>query len=171
MKPQAGMEAVLDDCPVRLEYYVEKQLTSRREAYLKIIYILREKERFVRVRDIAAAMKKSMPSVCSALNRLKGQDMVVYNKHDYVELTPGGVKTGSFILTKYRCICSFLCQVLMMDPITAGDIACRIEHGVSHEMFFRMERVLVFHESCGFSCKEWIEDFNRSSEAKSSLGL
>ena len=60
--------------------YSSTDLTPNMEDYIEKIAFLSETNRVVRVRDIAAILKIKMPSVTAALNKLKEQGLIEYEK-------------------------------------------------------------------------------------------
>jgi len=138
-------------------YSEEKGLTSSMENYIKAIFMLNSIKGIVRVKDIAQTMNKKMPSVCSALSRLNKMGLVKYEKYEYIELTQEGERVGDQIFNKYHCLSEFFRKVLKIETIRAQEIACKVEHGVSLEVYCRVQKLLGFYEKEKKLNKAWVE--------------
>lgn len=108
-----------------------EELSQSLEDYLEEILWLSENGNVARVRDIAAKMAVSMPSVNGALKRLETLGLVSHGKYDYVELTTLGKRRAGRIASKHELIQRFLTDVLKLDPKIAANDACAIEHCIS----------------------------------------
>lgn len=120
----------------------EMVLTQSMEDYLKAISTLGERNRPVRVKDIAAYMQVKMPSVTEALGILIKKGLVNHEKYGYVELTHQGQVTVQGIRHRYRTILRFLMEVLDMDIETAELDACVMEHSISLNMLNRLQKMV-----------------------------
>lgn len=138
----------------------DANLTSSLEDYLKAIYTLNSKHKIIRVKDIAREMNNSMPSVCAALARLKAMGLVEYEKYDHIEFTDRGESIGYRISRKFDCLCEFLAVILMLQGPDIGEMACGMEHGVSHETFLRLERLLIFFKKERMEKASWIRRYD-----------
>ena len=109
------------------------QLSESLEDYVEIIYNLIEEHKVARVRDIAKAKDVKMSSVVSALKRLDQEKLVKYEAHEFVELTETGRDLASRLLRRHNFLTRFLVDVLRIDPQTAEQDACQMEHAISPE--------------------------------------
>ena len=132
------------------------KLTSSLEDYIRTIYSISLREKVVRVKDISREMKRSMPSVCNALMRLKEYDMVKYEKYSFITITEKGIKAGYEILKRKHCIFEFLVNVLNIDDNKAGEIACGIEHYLTDDVYEKLSRFLTFYYYENNSNKDWV---------------
>jgi len=127
---------------------MEKTLTSAMEDYLKLIIKLKQKNKVVRVRDIAKGMQVKMPSVTSMLNSLAKKNLINHERYEYVELTSLGLKQAQKALHKNMILFNFLKNVLKVDPKRADNEACRMEHAVSSATLKKLVEFIGFIESC-----------------------
>ncbi len=118
-------------------------LSESMENYLEAIFEIERKKQVVRVRDVANDLEVTMPSVNGALKILEAKGFITHEKYEYIELTPEGVAQASGISRKHRTIQTFLEKVLGVDPKSAGEDACKIEHDLSPAT---MEKLVVFLE-------------------------
>ncbi|MDC7222935.1 MAG: metal-dependent transcriptional regulator [Spirochaetales bacterium] len=121
-----------------------KKLTSSLEDYLEAIYILENKHRVARVKDIAAHLSVQMPSVTGALRNLRDRGLVVYEKNSYINLTAEGLERAEKITGKHILLKNFLQNILLVEEEEADEEACRIEHAISQETADRLSRLINF---------------------------
>ncbi|MBN2190767.1 MAG: metal-dependent transcriptional regulator [Candidatus Aureabacteria bacterium] len=116
-------------------------MTASMEDYLESIYILNERKKHVRVKDMARQMNVKPPSVIEALKSLEKKKFVIHEPYGYIELTEEGLKMAKRIYKRHKNLKNFLSCVLCLDERTAESDACRIEHHLSKET---LERVMGF---------------------------
>lgn len=136
-----------------------KALTSVMEDYLEAIFDLEKEKKVVRVKDIAKRVGVKMPSVSSMLGTLNKRGLVRYEKHEYVELTPEGTAVGREMRRRHQALFSFLTGILNIDPGTADDEACRMEHALSAGTLKSLTDFMEFIEVCPRAGEEWIRRF------------
>jgi len=136
--------------------YASTDLSPHMEDYIETIAILSEKNRVVRVKDIAATLKIKMPSVTSALNKLKEQGLIEYEKYGFIELTKKGNIISDRVISKHLCLKEFFNKVLNMTEDKAGDEACKIEHHIEPETCKRIHKLLLYINSDESLKKGWL---------------
>ena len=106
--------------------------------YLKTIYLLSKKKGNVRNIDIAAELNISKPSVTGMLRNLVADgDITISASDNIVRLTPEGRERAEMIYNRYMTFVDLL--TLMNIPVDKiHDAACKLEHGVSDEIFYYM---------------------------------
>ena len=106
--------------------------------YLKTIYLLSKKKGNVRNIDIAAELNISKPSVTGMLrNLIADGDITISASDNIVHLTPEGRERAEMIYNRYMTFVDLL--TLMNIPADKiHDAACKLEHGVSDEIFYYM---------------------------------
>ena len=134
-------------------------LTDSMEDYLEAISILGEKKKYVRVRDIAKYMKVKMPSVTGALKSLAKKNLVAHERYEYVELTEQGTIIAQGVRHRHDAILRFLTEVLNMDPGTAEEDACGIEHAISETTLDRLLKMIECIEECPRGAPECMRRF------------
>ena len=118
------------------------QVSSNMEDYLETIHLLEQERRNVRVKDIAAEMQITMPSVSSAVKNLENQGLVSHSRYDSVELTKEGMQIAEAVYKRHRVIRHFLSKVLELESDIAEKDACRIEHNISEETLNKLIQFL-----------------------------
>ena len=138
--------------------YGNTELTPNMEDYIEKIAFLSETNRVVRVRDIAAILKIKMPSVTAALNKLKEQGLIEYEKYGYIELTSRGGIIAKRVISRHLCLKEFFFNVLKLPEEKAEEEACRIEHHISPETCKRIHKLLLYYKSDEDKHKDWIRE-------------
>ena len=109
------------------------------ENYLETILILSKKHPVVRSVDIAeeVGFKKSRVSV--AMKNLRETEHIVISKEGFIALTESGRNIAEMIYERHELLSEWLTR-LGVDPETAAEDACRIEHVISAESFEAIKR-------------------------------
>jgi DtxR family Mn-dependent transcriptional regulator len=117
-----------------------------------------------RVKEISALLRVKMPSVTAAMKRLSEDRMVVYERYGRIKLTAAGKKAAKDIFRRHEVLRQFLVEVLDMDPKTAAEDACRMEHAISATALERLARFLSFVESCHNDKIPWLSNYRHYLE-------
>ncbi|MGB4437049.1 MAG: metal-dependent transcriptional regulator, partial [Acetomicrobium sp.] len=104
------------------------RLTPRKEDYIKAIYKLSERNRAVRIKDIAQVMGVRAPTVVGIVSMLKEDGYVEQEPYGYLELTALGREKAKTLIQKEQLIYKFFEDVLELPSDEAKDNACAIEH-------------------------------------------
>ena len=109
------------------------------ENYLETILILQKRNGTVRSIDIANELQFSKPSVSVAMKNLRNNGYIEMDKSGQIRLLSAGEKIAETVYEKHTTITQFL-TALGVDPQTAAEDACRIEHVVGRESFEAIKR-------------------------------
>ncbi len=104
------------------------------EDYLETIYFLREKKGNVRSIDIANELGFSKPSVSIAMKKLRESGYIEIGADGFITLLQSGEEIAVKIGERHRLLTSFFISI-GVDPETAEDDACKIEHDLSDQTF------------------------------------
>ena len=104
------------------------------EDYLESMIILKEKNGYVRSIDIAGFLGVTKPSVSVAMKRLREDGYIEMDKSGLITVTDKGMEIADKIYTRHKALTRFFIQ-LGVDPETATEDACKIEHDLSEETF------------------------------------
>ena len=126
----------------RTESHGEGSLTMAGEDYIESIFRLMEEgrvndENAVRSVDVADDLGVSKASVSKALTYLKESGMV--------ELTPAGADYARDVWRRHRALRKFLMIELGVEPETADEEACLMEHDLSADTMNRLYAYLEAH--------------------------
>ena len=83
-------------------------LSSSLEDYLREIYVLEQKDKEVRVTDVAQLLGISKPSVNRAMNTLKEQGYIEHEHYGTIRLTKAGLEAGKNVYDTYKVVYKFL---------------------------------------------------------------
>ena len=119
-----------------------KSSTESREMYLEVILNLEKKNGVVRSIDIAKELGYSKPSVSRAVRILADSGFLTHTKYGQVQLTQKGRESAERIFHKHKILTDFFLIALKLDPETAEEDACRIEHVISDKALNAMESFL-----------------------------
>jgi len=104
------------------------------EDYLETMLILEEKYGYIRSIDIAKHLGVTKPSVSYAVKRLKESGYINMEANGPITLAPPGRRIATRIYERHKALRSFL-ELLGVDPETAEEDACKIEHVISHDTY------------------------------------
>lgn len=104
------------------------------ENYLETILILSRRLPVVRSVDIATELNFKKPSVSVAMKKLRENGEIIVSPEGYITLTETGKKIAECIYERHTLLSSWL-EHLGVDPQTAAEDACRIEHVISTQSF------------------------------------
>ena len=110
------------------------QLLESGEMYLETILILSRKGGKVRSVDVCEYMGFSKPSVSRAVGLLKKGGFVEVSPEGYLSLTETGLARAEIIFDRHNTLTKLLIG-LGVDPETASEDACKIEHDISDRSF------------------------------------
>ena len=140
-------------------------LTEANEDYIEAIVMLNGGTMEpVRSVDLARHMGVSKPSINKAVQLLKEAGLVNQEPYGDIYITPEGLAYGKAVLQRHTTLISFLVDVLGVDPETAEDEACRIEHTISEDTFERWTKFTDFYKDhCKVGvCAEGLPDLART---------
>lgn len=121
----------------------DKVLREAGENYLEAILKLEDENQHVRSIDVASELGVSRPSVNKALGVLKKIGMVEQQPYGSISLTTLGREKAKAVMARHITLKGFLINVLGVDPETADNDACKMEHVVSEQT---MDRLTSFCE-------------------------
>ena len=117
------------------------KLQESGENYLETIYLLNEKNGFVRSIDVANELNFSKPSISRAMRILKEAGFILIERNGQIRLTEAGYHRAKAIYERHCLIKDFLIKTLQISDDLSDKDACRIEHVISDETFEQMKRL------------------------------
>ena len=109
------------------------------EMYLETIYVLNKANSQVRSVDISEHMGYSKPSVSRAVHLLEEKGYIRIDGDGLITLTEDGQALAEKIFERHTVISGMLIR-LGVDPETAAEDACRMEHAISDLTFEAIKR-------------------------------
>jgi DtxR family Mn-dependent transcriptional regulator len=139
---------------------METRQSASMEDYLESILMLGEGEGAVRVSQISQALGVKMPSVTSALTKLAREGLVEHQRYGRVQLTPEGEWIARDVFHRHEALRQFLTEILAIDPATAVDDACKMEHAVSPATQEKLAKFVEFVNSPSQEPPRWLKIFH-----------
>ena len=115
------------------------RLQESGEMYLETIFILSGQKPMVRSIDVGDYMGYSKPSVSRAIGLLKAGGFVTMEEDGALHLTDSGYEIASKIYERHTILTQMLIR-LGVNPKTAANDACKMEHDISDESFDAIKR-------------------------------
>ena len=111
------------------------------EMYLESILQLTQKQGHVRSVDISEYMGYSKPSVSRAMGLLKSGGYILVDDDGFITLTEDGLALANKIYQRHTILTQFL-VTLGVDPETAAEDACKMEHAISDTSVAAIEKFI-----------------------------
>jgi Mn-dependent DtxR family transcriptional regulator len=117
-------------------------LSASKQDYLETILDFAAESGQVRSIDIARTLGVSRASVNKSLGVLKESGLVEHEHYGDVKLTETGLRMARAVRARHNSLKRFLIEVLGVNPETAENDACRMEHAISRETATKLEDYL-----------------------------
>ena len=104
------------------------------EMYLEAIWVLNQKNGFVRSIDVSEYLGYSKPSVSRAMGILRKGEFIVVDKDGGITLTDTGREIAEKIYERHTILTKLLVMLGVSEETAAAD-ACKLEHAISDESF------------------------------------
>jgi len=127
------------------EMFVGTAVAEHTEMYLKAIWHIMERDEQCRINSIAKMLNIREPSVIQMLKKLRGQDLIVYNKNG-IKLTEEGKTIGASMMRNSR-----LLEVLMESALKVEideEMVCGIEHHMKKQFTDALCTMLKHPRKC-----------------------
>lgn len=122
------------------------EISETTENYLKRIYILIETYGKARISDIAELMGRSLSSVSEAVQRMKDEGLLHYERYGKITLTEDGKKVAEGVYENYSIINDLLRTLGIPEKIAMED-ACSMEHQISPKTSETLKKFIDFVQS------------------------
>jgi DtxR family transcriptional regulator, Mn-dependent transcriptional regulator len=137
----------------------DQGLSESLENYLEVILDLERTQKVARAKVIAERLQIQPGSVTGALKNLGEKGYIHYEPYSYITLTAKGRHRAEEITYRHETLNSFLLNVLQIDPATAEETACRMEHDIDKKTIDRLVRFIDFIFTCPRAGEQWIQSF------------
>lgn len=121
------------------------ELSASLEDYLEIICNLLETSECVKAVEIARKLNISRASVSEALSKLAQKNLIIYESHKGISITPEGLKKAKEVIEKHKTLTDFFGKTLGLNREEAEENACRVEHVISDNLF---KKIKEFQNYC-----------------------
>ena len=120
------------------------KLLESAENYLEAILMVREEKGMVRSIDIVNKLGFSKPSVSVAVKNLETNEFITRDPDGFIHLTESGEEIARMIYERHNLLTDIFVKI-GVDPETAREDACKIEHDLSEETFERIKKAYIAH--------------------------
>ena len=117
-------------------------MTDSLEEYLYSIYALSKEGEGARVTDIANKMEVTKASTNNALNQLKEQGLINYEKNKNITLTKEGLARAKYIERRHELFRKFLKDIIKTDPHLVEQETERLAHCISCHTAAKLEKFI-----------------------------
>ena len=115
-----------------------KKLPASGEDYLDAVLVLQKEKGMVRSVDVSRHLDVSKPSVCHAVATLKEGGFLTMDEDSFLHLTDVGREVAEKTYEKH-CFFTRLLVDAGVEPKTAEQEACRMEHAISDDSFQKIK--------------------------------
>lgn len=109
------------------------------ENYLEAMLMLQEERGYIRSIDVAEKLGVTKPSVSYATKRLRESGYITLDPAGMIVLLPPGLEIAERIYERHKLLTELFIG-LGVNPETARQDACKIEHDLSVETFEAIRR-------------------------------
>ena len=102
--------------------------------YLESMLMMQQEHGFIRSVDIAEHLGVTKPSVTYTTKRLRENGYITMDVDGLITLTESGMEIATSMLDRHKTITKFLIA-LGVDPKTAEEDACKMEHDMSEQTY------------------------------------
>jgi DtxR family transcriptional regulator, Mn-dependent transcriptional regulator len=127
--------------------------TERIEEYLEALDEIIKGKGYAKVKDVAAFLSISPPSVTEMLQKLNEKGYIHYEKYSGVTLTNKGEKLASQLRKKHETLKQFF-EIIGVPQKIADEDACRIEHVINKVTLNQVAKFVLFMQDSNIE-KEW----------------
>ena len=114
------------------------------ENYLEAILMVQQEKGAVRAIDIVNKLGFSKPSVSVAMKNLELNEFITRDADGYIRLTESGKEIAEMIYERHNLLTDIFVRI-GVDPETARDDACKIEHDLSEDTFECIKKAYLAH--------------------------
>ena len=116
------------------------------EDYLEMILRLQESQEYVRAVDISIGLSVTKPSVSVAMRNLRENGYISIDSDNHIRLTDTGLSIAQKIYERHKLLTDLFTQI-GVDPRTAEEDACKVEHDLSSDTFAAIKQVYSRYNS------------------------
>jgi DtxR family Mn-dependent transcriptional regulator len=124
------------------------EVTSVTEEYLECIYRLQQRDGVARTNALCTCLNVVPGTVTNTVRKLKKEGLVIHQPYKGVKLSERGRKIALNVLRKHRLSERLLTDILHVGWDEAHEAACKLEHGLTHNVVEQLDAVLGHPETC-----------------------
>jgi Mn-dependent DtxR family transcriptional regulator len=104
------------------------------EDYLEAMLMMKEQHGYIRSVDVAEQLGVTKPSVSYATKRLRENGYITMDRSGFITLSETGMEIADRMYSRHKALTEFFISI-GVNPQTAREDACKIEHDISQETF------------------------------------
>ena len=104
------------------------------EDYLEAMLMMKEQHGYIRSVDVAEQLGVTKPSVSYATKRLRENGYITMDRSGFITLSDSGMEIAERMYSRHKALTEFFISI-GVNPQTAREDACKIEHDISQETF------------------------------------
>jgi len=124
------------------------ELSHEAEEYLEAIYKLQKRRGIARTKELAEELKVVPGSITNTIAHLEKRGLVERTPYRGVRLTAKGEKLALTIIRRHRLAERLLTDLLEADWSDVHENACKLEHALTEDVLFLLERRLGYPKFC-----------------------
>lgn len=136
-------------------------LSPSLEDYLEELYRFFLADNSVRVTDISHKLNVSLPSVTKALQKLRNQHYISYQRYGEIELTEKGRELGNFLVRRNLLLQEFLTLICSECDVVAEAEA--MEHYLSEATILAIQSLVSFMRTNPGTYRDFVKFMKRGS--------
>ena len=115
------------------------------EDYLEAMLMLKEEKGYIRSVDIADKLGITKPSVSYMVKNLRENGYLTMDHSGFITLTDSGMEIAVRIYSRHKLLTEAF-VLIGVNPETARDDACRVEHDISDETYNALKEIVADEE-------------------------
>ena len=123
------------------EVYINMKIKESAENYLETIFMLKNKNGYVRSVDIAHELSFTKASVSVAMKAFREEGYITVDESGGISLTEKGMDIAKNVYERHEIIAKALIA-LGVDNDVAYEDSCKIEHDISEQTFLKLKEYL-----------------------------
>ena len=104
------------------------------EDYLEAMLMMKEQHGYIRSVDVAEQLGVTKPSVSYATKQLRENGYITMDRSGFITLSDSGMEIAERMYSRHKALTEFFISI-GVNPQTAREDACKIEHDISQETF------------------------------------
>lgn len=134
-------------------------LSESLQDYLEAVYMLVQRDRVARMREIAALLGVGKSSATGAIQALADRGLVHYDPYQFITLTQEGETAGRELVRRHVVLKRFLMEVLGVAETEAEAVGCKMEHAIKGGVLDRFVGFVEFVEERSATDSAWAAAF------------
>jgi DtxR family transcriptional regulator, Mn-dependent transcriptional regulator len=141
-------------------------LSESLQDYLEAVYLLVQRDRVARMKEIASMLGVGKSSATGAIQALAERGLVHYDPYQFITLTGSGQAAGRELVRRHRVLKRFLMEVLAVPEPEAETVGCKMEHAIKGEVLDRFVRFVDFVERRSARDAPWAAALRRCGQGR-----